>query len=197
MIAFVLTCLLVEITPGPNMATLAALSLAHGRRAGLMAVAGVAAGLAVVGLLAAFGLATLVSTVPGLYEALRWGGAAYLLYLAWDTWRGGGEAEGGDVPDGLFWRGFITNMLNPKAAVFYVAILPGFVDPAGARVLTQTLLLVAIYVTIATLIHALIVLAAARARPVITAGIGMVAVRRGLAIGLALISLWLLWSTAR
>src|SRR6476469_8357027 len=84
---FILTVLLLELTPGPNMAYLATLSLDRGRRAGLLATVGVAAGLSVHAIVAALGLGVLISQLPLAYELLRWIGVAYLLYLAWETWR--------------------------------------------------------------------------------------------------------------
>src|ERR1700730_756944 len=85
--AFALTCLVIELTPGPNMAYLAVLSAGNGRRAGFAATLGIALGLLIVGVGAALGLAALISSSRLLYEALRWGGIAYLLWLAWDGWR--------------------------------------------------------------------------------------------------------------
>src|SRR5689334_24691234 len=86
LLAFALTCLIVEITPGPNMAYLAALSLSRGAAMGLAAVAGVALGLSVYGVAAAFGVAAIIENSPILYEALRWAGVLYLLWLAWEAW---------------------------------------------------------------------------------------------------------------
>ena len=80
--AFVLASLVIELTPGPNMTYLALLAARHGRRPGYAAVVGVAVGLGVLGLLASLGLATLLQSSPPLYGVLRWGGVAYLLYLA-------------------------------------------------------------------------------------------------------------------
>src|SRR5262245_32737332 len=88
LLAFAGTCLVVELTPGPNMAYLAVLSADKGRRAGFAAVAGIAVGLLIVGVGAALGLAALVASSRWLYEILRWCGAFYLLWLAWDAWRG-------------------------------------------------------------------------------------------------------------
>src|SRR5262245_26306480 len=110
------------------MAYLAALSLSRGWRAGLAAVAGVALGLAAVGAAAALGLAAAIENSTLLYETLRWGGVAYLLWLAWDAWSTADDitpddGAGEDVQISAFRRGLITNLLNPKAAVFYVAIL--------------------------------------------------------------------------
>lgn len=197
MIAFFLASIFVEITPGPNMATLAALALARGRNAGLMAVAGVTAGLTVIGLAATLGLAALLASAPLAYETLRWGGAAFLVYLAWDMCRGPGDGETSPADGRPFWQGFVTNVLNPKAAIFYVAILPGFVDPTAGSVLGHTLALVAVHVVIATTIHAGIVLGAAKLRPVLAESFGLVVVRRGLALGLVGVAVWLLVGTAR
>lgn len=200
MLEFVVVSLLVEITPGPNMAYLAALSATRGRRAGLAAVAGMAAGLLCTGVIAALGLAALIQDAPIVGTLLRWGGIAYLLWLAFEAWRGGGDVETEKVQqDGtLAWRGFLINLLNPKAAVFYLTILPGFLDPAQDRLLMQNLILVAIYVSIATLIHAAIAIAAAAALPLIAPGsLGEQRLRRGLALALAAVAVWLFFSTRK
>jgi threonine/homoserine/homoserine lactone efflux protein len=191
---FALTCVIIEITPGPNMAWLAVTSAAKGRRAGLMAVAGVATGLAVIGIAAAFGLAALISASPVLWNVLRWGGVAWLLYLAWEAWT---DADGVvEATDSRTWfnRGLITNLLNPKAAVFYVAMLPGFLIPT-APVLPQTLILTAVFVVIATSIHAGIVLASGTMSYLLTDPVRSGRIRRTLAVLLALVALWFAWST--
>jgi threonine/homoserine/homoserine lactone efflux protein len=195
-LGFLLTSLIVELTPGPNMGTLASLTLHAGRRGGLAVVAGIALGLAIVGALAAFGLTALIADVPLAYQLLRWGGVLYMLYLAFDTWRDAG-AEDADIENdnSLFLRGLTINLLNPKAAVFYVAILPTFIDPARGSVLVQNLILVAIFVAVATTVHAAIVLLAARLRPVLVSGTGERRVRRLLAGAMVLIALWFAWET--
>ncbi|MGL4558944.1 MAG: LysE family translocator, partial [Afipia sp.] len=167
LLAFALTCFVIELTPGPNMAYLAALSLSQGVRAGIAAVAGIALGLSVYGVAASLGLSAVIENSTFLYEALRWGGVAYLLWLAWDAWAAEREVapeavEGGISPWTAFQRGLITNLLNPKAAVFYVAVLPDFVQVGRGSVAAQTLMLSAIYVGIATAIHLIIVLLASR-----------------------------------
>jgi threonine/homoserine/homoserine lactone efflux protein len=141
-VAFALTCLVIELTPGPNTAYLAVLSAGNGRRAGFAATLGIALGLLIVGVGAALGLAALISSSRLLYEALRWGGIAYLLWLAWDGWREATETspastDGDGFEASVFTRGLVTNLLNSKAAVFYVAVLPTFVD-ALQPVLGQT-----------------------------------------------------------
>ena len=198
--AFAVTCLLIEITPGPNMAYLAVLSASRGRRAGFAATLGIALGLLVVGFAAALGLASLIATSPLAYETLRWGGVAYLLWLAWDGWRDA-ETSAAKVENpmgdaGYFARGLVTNLLNPKAAVFYVAVLPSFVD-AGTALLPQTLLLSAIYVTLATAIHAGIVARAGLTRPFLEDPRRNRLLRRALSLVLAGIALWFAYATAR
>ena len=202
LLAFALTCAIVEITPGPNMAWLAALSLSRGWRVGLAAVAGVALGLSAYGIAAALGVAAAIENSAFLYETLRWGGVAYLLWLAWDAWSTAGDiARESDSTDharrSAFRRGLITNLLNPKAAVFYIAVLPEFVTPQAGSIVAQTLTLSALYVAIATAIHALIVISASRLRSLVNDPARLRTVRRALAIALAAVGIWLAWSTAR
>src|ERR1700754_3707386 len=93
LLAFALTSLVIEITPGPNMTYLAALSLSSGMRTGFAAVAGIALGLMTYGVIAAFGLAAVIDNSPLLYGVLRWGGVAFLLWLAWEAWPGNEQAS--------------------------------------------------------------------------------------------------------
>ena len=202
LLAFVLTCFIIEITPGPNMAYLAALSLSQGTRAGLAAVAGIALGLAIYGVAASLGLSAIIDNSAFLYETLRWGGVAYLLWLAWEAWAAEHEispetVDGGINPWTAFRRGLITNLLNPKAAVFYVAVLPDFIQIGKSAVTTQTLTLSAIYVSIATAIHLAIVLLASRLQRLIATPEQRRTVRRVLAVLLAAIAVWFAFSTSR
>lgn len=166
LVSFILTCFAIELTPGPNMSYLALLSAMQGRRAGFAAVLGVGVGLLCIGMLSALGAATLMAGSPTIYQTLRWAGVAYLLWLALDCWRGiGTPAAAASAAQGrLVWRGFVINMLNPKAALFYITVLPSFAAPS-APLLPQTLALTAISVSVATLVHCAIVLLAARAQP--------------------------------
>lgn len=195
--AFALTSLLIEMTPGPNMAYLALIAATEGRKPGYAAVAGVALGLAIVGLAAALGLTALINTSPAAYQGLRFAGVGYLLWLAWDGWRGASEdAEHAELGSSLwlyFRRGLITNLLNPKAAVFYVAVLPGFLQPGAA--VAAVITLSAIYVGVATLVHAAIVTSAGAARDWLENTAREQFVRRGLALGLVAVAVWMLWRT--
>lgn len=196
LVSFVLTAFLIELTPGPNMAWLAALTLSEGRRIGFSAVAGVSLGLSVVGLLSVFGLAAAITSIPYAYDALRYAGALFLLYLAWEGWHGDGEQA--PMSDGAaFGRALLTNLLNPKAAVFYIAVLPLFITIAEDRVIAQSVILVAIYVAVATAVHASIVVFAAALRPYLVEGPHEQLVRRVLALSLALVALWFFVGTRR
>jgi threonine/homoserine/homoserine lactone efflux protein len=188
-----LTSLLIELTPGPNMAWLAAVALSKGRRPALMAVAGVALGLFLLGCIAALGLGAIVAATPWLYQTIRGFGFLYLLWLAWETWRP--PAENGEDDFGSFRDGLVANLLNPKAGMFYIAILPAFLDPSHGFPLAQTLLFVVVYVAVATAVHATIVIFAARAREALAARQGVQRIRRLLALGLVAVALWFLWST--
>jgi threonine/homoserine/homoserine lactone efflux protein len=199
-LAFLWISFIVELTPGPNMTYLAALTLVEGWRAGFATVAGVAAGLLLVGVLAAFGVAAFVSESPILYELIRWLGVFYMLWLAYDIWRGvepseADESAATSSAGTYFGRGFLTNVLNPKAAIFYIVVLPQFIDPSR-QLLPQTLALSVAYTFVATAVHATIVGLASKARPVLQDAGRMRTVRRILAAGLVFVAVWLHWSTA-
>jgi threonine/homoserine/homoserine lactone efflux protein len=199
-IAFIVASIAMELTPGPNMAYLAILSMDRGRLVGLIAVAGVALGLMLLGAAAGFGLGSVIAQTPWLYEAMRWGGVLFLLWLAYEAWRDSQrpiDAYGGrEKLATYFRRGFVTNVLNPKAAVFYTAVLPNFVD-ASRPLWSQSLFLTTLYVAIATLIHAVVVLAADSLKPLVAS----VRFRGGLGIVFAgllgAVAIWLAIGTQR
>jgi len=97
MVEFILAVFFLELTPGPNMAYLVTLALARGRAAGLYATLGVTLGLSVHAVVTVFGAGTLIQHYPWLYEILRWTGAAYLLFLAWEGWRPEKEVSPGGL----------------------------------------------------------------------------------------------------
>ena len=197
--AFVVTAVLIELTPGPNMGYLAVLAASAGPRAGLAATAGVAMGLLGIGIASSLGLAAIVSASNTIYELLRWGGALYLLWLAWEGWR--------DSPEGIekhvdlnshtrfFLRGLITNLLNPKAVVFYLSVFPAFID-RDRPLLAQTIILLAVYVTVATVIHSSVALGAAAVRPILQSRNAIV-VKRVMSASLVVVAAWLLYTTHR
>ena len=165
-VGFALAVLLIELTPGPNMAWLAGLAATEGRRAGFAAVAGVALGLLANGALAALGLAALLQAAPHLWTALRLAGALMMTWLAIEAWRGAGLDGAAPPPDSTARRAFLTgafiNLLNPKAYVFFVVVAPQFLH-GGTLSLGNALLLAVISAGIATLIHIAIVVAGSRA----------------------------------
>ncbi len=190
------TALVVELTPGPNMAWLALLAATEGRKRGFAAVAGVALGLAIVGVVSALGLAALVKANPMAYQALRWAGLAYLLYLAFEAWTGADRDEGADLGQTswhYFRQGVVTNLLNPKAAVFYVTILPGFLPPAATLPLSVSFS--AIYVGMATLVHGAIVAGAGTAKGALSNPTRVAYARRIMALALVGVALWLFLRT--
>lgn len=194
---FLLTSLLIELTPGPNMTYLALVSASEGRRAGAATVAGIALGLLIIGLIAAFGVSGLIQSSPLAYEILRWCGVAFLLYLAWDGWTGGETASGEAGPPGrYFWRGLMTNLLNPKAGVFYVSVLPTFIDPSLPAT-NQGAVLTLAYVAVATAVHASIVMLAGALEPVLNDPRRETIARRVLSALLAMVAIWFVWTTAR
>lgn len=175
------------------MAWLAALALSRGRRPALIAVAGVATGLSFLGLMAALGLGALVVGSPWLYQTFRGLGFLYLLFLAWQTWKPPKvEDERGF---GSFRDGLMTNLLNPKAGLFYLAVLPAFIDPGRDAVMAQTLILASAYVAVATIIHMAIVIFASTARGALERKGSIDVIRKGLALGLVGVALWFLWSS--
>jgi len=147
------------------MAFVMASGLARGRRGALLAATGISAGVTVWVLVTAFGLGVLVTRLPQLSDALRVAGACYLAYLAWDTWRSAGQHElSGATSSRMFWRGTITNLANPKMALFFTAFLPQFVDTKSGSVIWQLVLLGLIMQAIGLLIDSIIGMAAGSAR---------------------------------
>lgn len=168
LIGFALVSLGIVLTPGPNMIYLVSRSICQGKRAGVLSLFGVAAGFLVHMLAAAVGLTALFMAIPVAYEALKWAGALYLLYLAWQAVRPGARspfearALPVDPPRKLFFMGFLTNALNPKIAVFYLAIFPQFVSPEHGSVLVQSVQLGFTQIAVSFSVNLCIVLSAAR-----------------------------------
>lgn len=197
---FLLAVALIELTPGPNMGWLALVSLGRGWLAGFAAVAGVTVGLAIWMLAAAFGLTQALLIWPPLYQIIRWAGVIFLLWLAWEAWRGDSDPAAADGDDhstmrGLFLRGMTGNLLNPKAAVFYVALLPTFMRPDHGSPLGQALTLGGLHLVVAVAVHSLIVLGAASAGGLVLTRVQGPVLRAVMAGGIAVIALWMAWET--
>lgn len=197
---FLVAVALIELTPGPNMGWLALVGATRGRAAGLAAVLGTAVGLGAWMLAAVAGLSALLAEWPVAYQAVRWAGVAFLFWLAWEalTGRGAGPEATGDLDGGrraLFLRGLTANLLNPKAAAFYMALLPAFIRPEAGSAAAQGLILGGVQIAVATAVHAAIVLGADHAGQRLLARLDGRTVRIAMAAGIALIALWVAWET--
>ncbi|MCW5690328.1 MAG: LysE family translocator [Pseudolabrys sp.] len=165
LIAFAAVALAMVLTPGPNMIYLISRSITQGATAGLVSLAGVALGFVFYMLCAAFGLTAIVFAVPYAYDALRFAGAAYLAWLAWQAVKPGGRSPFEvrklpvDSPRRLFVMGFLTNLLNPKIAMLYLALLPQFIDPAQS-VLSQSIVLGTVQIAVSVAVNSMIAIAA-------------------------------------
>ena len=166
LLGFALVSLGIAVTPGPNMIYVLSRSITQGPAAGIVSLGGVALGFVFYMLCAAFGITALLFAVPYAYDALRFASAAYMLWLAWQALKPGGRSPfqvktlAVDSPRKLFAMGVVTNLLNPKIAMLYLALLPQFIDPAAGSVLTQSLVLGAIQIAISVSVNAMIALAA-------------------------------------
>ena len=146
----------------------------------------------------ALGLGVLISQSSLIYNLLRWTGVACLMYLAWETWQSNEKTQpdmAAEPSSSPFWRGFFSNVFNPKSILFFISVVPGFIryDPSGSGLLLQAARLGAIYVAIATSIHASIVSFAGQSRSLLIAGSHRKSIRRIL----VLVAVWLAWSTHR
>lgn len=159
---------LMVLTPGPNMIYLVSRSICQGRKAGVVSLFGVVSGFLVHVLAAAVGLTAMFLAVPLAYEALKWAGAAYLMWMAWQAVRPGASPLFAprplppDSPRRLFLMGFVTNLLNPKIAVFYLSVFPQFVSPERGSVFTQSVALGMTQIAVSFSVNLLITLFAAR-----------------------------------
>lgn len=140
--AFFVISLVLGFTPGPDNVFVLLQSAAQGRRAGLVVVLGLCAGLCMQTAAVAMGLATLFAASETAFQVLKYAGAAYLLYLAWKAFTApasGLQSENapGTSPTGLFLRGLVMNLTNPKVLLFFLAFLPQFVSPGAGPVALQ------------------------------------------------------------
>ena len=155
--SFFLLSLALGIAPGPDIIFVFAQALSQGWQAGTLVTCGLCTGLVFHVSLAAFGIATVLKRYPKAFTAITWLGAAYLVYLGIGAWRsagtvtvGGASAETIGTLE-LYLRGVVMNICNPKVMLFFLALMPRFVDPARGRVAGQFLLLGLVF-AVATLI---------------------------------------------
>ncbi len=165
---FAAASVLLALTPGPNLLYLVSRTLCQGRRAGVVSLAGTSLGFVFHVLAAGLGLSAVFLAVPLLYDLLRYAGAAYLLWLAWSAVRRDGTNlfAARSLPEEsaarLFRTGLLTSVLNPKIALFYLALLPQFVDASRGSVFGQSVLLGLVQIAIGIVSDLCFVLAAAR-----------------------------------
>jgi threonine/homoserine/homoserine lactone efflux protein len=168
MLVFAAAALMMAITPGPNMVYLISRSICQGKRAGVISWLGVVVGFTVHMCSAAIGLTALFMAVPLGYEILKFAGALYLLWLAWQAVRPGARSplEPRQLPDEppgkLFTMGLLTSILNPKVAIFYLSVLPQFMSPENGSLLAQSLTLGTTQVVIGSSVNLIVTLSAAR-----------------------------------
>lgn len=167
LLLFAGAALLMVLTPGPNMIYLISRSICQGRTAGVISLAGVITGFFVHMLAAAAGLSALFLAIPFAYEILKWLGALYLMWMAWEAVKPGArspfeaQALPADPPRKLFLMGFLTNVLNPKVAVFYLSIFPQFIVTERGSLFLQSVTLGLTQISISFTVNLLIALSAA------------------------------------
>jgi threonine/homoserine/homoserine lactone efflux protein len=162
-LTFAAATLILNLTPGPDMMYIIARSLGQGRRAGLVSALGITGGCLFHAFAATVGIATLLRSWPIAFGAVRYAGAAYLVYLGIRLLarrRGGEFAEPApSAPLGaIFRQGVITNVLNPKVALFFLAFLPQFVAPARGSTALQLAVLSVYFIFSATILNLVVAL---------------------------------------
>ncbi len=179
---FLVAALALNITPGADMTYVLARSLGQGREAGLVSALGIAAGSTLHTLAAAIGLSALLMHSQAAFTAVKLGGAAYLLWLAYKAFRDGGGANLGERPPAslgrIFLQAAMTNVLNPKVALFILAFLPQFVAPAQGHVGIQILILGTLFNIGGTVVNTAVAFSTSAARRLV---VGSSRARRGLA----------------
>jgi threonine/homoserine/homoserine lactone efflux protein len=167
---FAAAALLVNLTPGPDMLFVAASSAVHGQRAGVLAALGVGAGCMLHVGLAAVGLAALLATSAMAFSLVKWVGAAYLLWIGVSMLRSRPSSAPPTTPAAasrVFWQGALTNALNPKVALFFLAFLPQFVDTEAPHRGLAFVLLGMLFNVGGTLVNIVVALLAGRVREVV------------------------------
>lgn len=168
LLLFALATVVMVFTPGPNMIYCVSRTLCQGRTAGMVSLAGVQMGLVVHICAAGAGLTALLLAVPLAFDVIKLAGAAYLLWLAWQAVKPGGRSmfEARTLPNDsaatLFRMGLVTNLLNPKVAMFYLSIFPQFIQPDRGSIWLQTLQLGVVQICISASGNTLIIFGAAR-----------------------------------
>jgi threonine/homoserine/homoserine lactone efflux protein len=170
-LAFVAATAILILIPGPSVALIVANSVAHGPRYGLVTVAGTAVAVVVQLILTVAGMTTFLTVMANWFEWLRWIGVAYLLYLGFRAWRAPAVDLTKAKPEarsarGIFLRGSLVALTNPKTLLFYGAFFPQFVSVEG-NLMTQLILLAATFLVIEVTLDSCWALLAGRFRAVL------------------------------
>ncbi len=167
LILFLAAALALNVTPGPDMLYVAARSTSEGRAAGIVSALGIAAGTLVHITAVALGLAAVLAAVPVAYTAVRLAGALYLIYLGTRALLLQGTHEVVTLQRAtlgrVFAQGVLTNVLNPKVALFFLAFLPQFVSPAHGSTVTQIVALGLMFDVSGTTVNLVVALGASGA----------------------------------
>lgn len=170
LLIFLVAAVAMAITPGPNMIYLISRSITQGKKAGAVSLVGVMCGFLFHITMVAFGLTAVLLAVPFLFSVLKISGAGYLLYLAWQAIKPGSagvfNVQGKlseDKPLKLFTMGLLTNVLNPKMAVFYLSLFPQFIKPEAGHIVAQCFQLGLIQMLISSMLNFTVILTAAKA----------------------------------
>lgn len=163
---FTVASTVLAATPGPDMMLFVSRTMAQGRNAGFAALAGALLGCVCHAMAAGFGLSKLFVLVPVAFDVVRLAGAAYLLYLAWGIMRSSAPAAAQQTTpplplSAIMRQGLLTNILNPKVALFMLALLPQFMHPERGDLVQQVLILSAIQLLTGFLVNAVVICAAA------------------------------------
>jgi len=195
-------CVALTLTPGPDMLLIASRSLSQGRSSGFVSLAGIQAGTYCHALAAALGLSQLMTAVPAAYDLVRFAGAAYLAFLGWKAFTSSSSpsAPNEALPTTpllrIFRQGLVTNLLNPKMALFVLALFPQFVDPTKGSLVAQMLIFATILNAIGLVVNGAVILLASKVGSKLASNVNIAkrlnqllgAVFTGLAVRLALFS---------
>ncbi len=170
LLTFTLAAFALAATPGPDMLLIMTRSVAQGRTAGFVTLAGISLGCYFHAVIAGLSLSGVLLLAPAMFDIIRWAGAAYLLYLAVQAFRGAGgfqaPSQDGTTPrialGVLFRQGLLTNMLNPKVALFFLALFPQFMQPDSETALAQALILASVLNVAGFAVNGAIIVAAGR-----------------------------------
>ncbi len=169
LLVFTLACLALNASPGPDMLLIATRSAAQGWLAGLATYLGIALGAYCHAVALALGLSQLFLAIPTAYDVVRFAGAAYLIFLAWQALKAGTRPRQNGVSPSelsfitLFRQGLLTNILNPKVALFFLALFPQFIDPMQGSVALQILTLATVLNISGLIVNGIVILLASKA----------------------------------